>query len=321
MLSKLNNKNELEALGMGKVYRSITELIGATPIVALKKIVGEDMADIYVKLEWFNPGGSVKDRIALSMITRAEEAGQIKPGDTIIEPTSGNTGIGLALVGAALGYKVILTMPDTMSLERRSLLKGYGAQVILTPGAEGMNGAINLAKDLAKEKGYFLPQQFENLANPEIHKKTTAQEILSDMGTDIDAFVAAVGTGGTITGVGEVLKGAIPAIEIVAVEPTGSAVLSGKQKGPHKIQGIGAGFTPDVLNTGIYTSIELVDNDRAMETARQVAKQEGLLVGISSGANIAAAIAVAKRLGKGKKVLTLSPSNGERYLSTELYKD
>lgn len=304
---------------MKKIYESVTELIGKTPIVKLNNVVGEDMADIYVKLEWMNPGGSVKDRIALNMIKKAEEAGKLKPGDTIIEPTSGNTGIGLALVGAALGYKVILTMPDTMSIERRSLLKAYGAEVKLTPGAEGMNGAIKLAKDLAQEKGYFLPQQFENLANPEVHRGTTAKEILADMGTDIDAFVAAIGTGGTITGVGEVLKEAIPGIEIVAVEPTGSAVLSGKPKGPHKIQGIGAGFTPDILNTAVYSSIELVENEQAMETAREVAKQEGLLVGISSGANIAAAIAVAKRLGKGKKVLTLSPSNGERYLSTELY--
>lgn len=304
---------------MVKVYGSVTQLIGRTPIVKLNNIAGDDGADIYVKLEWFNPGGSVKDRIALNMIRKAEAAGKIKPGDTIIEPTSGNTGIGLALVGAALGYKVILTMPDTMSIERRSLLKAYGAELKLTPGAEGMNGSIKLARELSKEHGYFLPQQFENFSNPEVHRETTAKEILDDMGTDIDAFVAAIGTGGTITGVGEVLKEAIPNIEIVAVEPTGSAVLSGKPKGPHKIQGIGAGFTPDVLNTEIYTSIELIDNDQAMETARQVARQEGLLVGISSGANIAAAIAVAKRLGKGKKVLTVSPSNGERYLSTDLY--
>lgn len=304
---------------MGKVYESVTDLIGKTPIVKLHNVSGEDMADIYVKLEWMNPGGSVKDRIALNMIKNAQAAGKIKPGDTIIEPTSGNTGIGLALVGAALGYQVILTMPDTMSTERRSLLKAYGAKVKLTPGAEGMNGSIKLAKELAKEKGYFLPQQFENPSNPEVHRETTAEEILEDMGTDIDAFVASIGTGGTITGVGEVLKKAIPGIEIVAVEPTGSAVLSGKPKGPHKIQGIGAGFTPDVLNTEVYSSIELVENDQAMETAREVAKKEGLLVGISSGANIAAAIAVAKRLGKGKKVLTVSPSNGERYLSTELY--
>lgn len=312
-------KIELEALVMGKIYESVTQLIGGTPIVKLNNIAGENAADIYVKLEWFNPGGSVKDRIALNMIRKAEEAGKIKPGDTIIEPTSGNTGIGLALVGAALGYKVILTMPDTMSVERRSLLKAYGAEVKLTPGAEGMNGSINLAKELAAQNGYFLPQQFENFANPDVHRLTTAKEILDDFGTDIDAFVASIGTGGTITGVGEVLSKAIPGIEIVAVEPSGSAVLSGKAKGPHKIQGIGAGFAPAVLNTEIYSSIELVDNEEAMETARQVAKQEGLLVGISSGANIAAAITVAKRLGKGKKVLTLSPSNGERYLSTELY--
>lgn len=304
---------------MGKVYGSVTELIGRTPIVKLNNIEGDNVADVYVKLEWFNPGGSVKDRIALNMIKKAEEAGKIKPGDTIIEPTSGNTGIGLALVAAALGYKVILTMPDTMSIERRSLLKAYGAQLELTPGAEGMNGAIKLAQDLSKEKGYFLPQQFENPNNPEVHRQSTAKEILEDMGSDIDAFVAAIGTGGTITGVGEILKHSNPNIEIVAVEPTDSAVLSGKPKGPHKIQGIGAGFTPAVLNTELYSSIELVSNDEAMETAREVAKREGLLVGISSGANIAAAIAVAKRLGKGKKVLTVSPSNGERYLSTELY--
>lgn len=304
---------------MGKIYESVTQLIGGTPIVKLNNIAGDNAADIYVKLEWFNPGGSVKDRIALNMIREAEEAGKIKPGDTIIEPTSGNTGIGLALVGAALGYQVILTMPDTMSVERRSLLKAYGAEVKLTPGAEGMNGSIRLAKELAKQHGYFLPQQFENMANPAVHRVTTAKEILDDFGTDIDAFVASIGTGGTITGVGEVLSEAIPGIEIVAVEPAGSAVLSGKPKGPHKIQGIGAGFAPDVLNTNIYSSIELVDNEEAMATARAVAKEEGLLVGISSGANIAAAIAVAKRLGKGKKVLTLSPSNGERYLSTDLY--
>ena len=304
---------------MSKVYGSMMELIGNTPMVKLNNIGSEGMADIYVKLEWFNPGGSVKDRIALNMIRSAEKAGKVKPGDTIIEPTSGNTGIGLAMVGATLGYKVILTMPDTMSIERRKLLKAYGAEVMLTPGADGMNGSIKLAKDLSEEKGYFLPQQFENFANPEIHRTTTAKEILEATGPDIDAFVAAIGTGGTITGVGEVLKEANPKIEIVAVEPTGSAVLSGKAKGPHKIQGIGAGFTPVVLNTAVYDSIELVENEEAMEMARRVAKEEGMLVGISSGANIAAAIKVAKRLGKGKKVVTISPSNGERYLSTELY--
>lgn len=304
---------------MAKKYNSMIELIGNTPLVKLNKVVSEDMADVYVKLEWFNPGGSVKDRIALNMIQSAEKAGKIKPGDTIIEPTSGNTGIGLAMVGAALGYKVILTMPDTMSIERRKLLKAYGAEVMLTPGAEGMNGSIKLAQDLAQGKGYFLPQQFENLANPAIHKARTAKEILEAMGSDIDAFVAAIGTGGTITGVGEVLKEANASVEVIAVEPTGSAILSGKPKGPHKIQGIGAGFIPGVLNTDVYDSIELVENDEAMEMARRVAKEEGMLVGISSGANIAAALKVAKRLGKGKKVVTLSPSNGERYLSTDLY--
>jgi len=304
---------------MSNVYDSMMELIGNTPLVKLNKVVTDDMAEVYVKLEWFNPGGSVKDRIALSMIKSAEKAGKIKPGDTIIEPTSGNTGIGLAMVGATLGYEVILTMPDTMSVERRKLLKAYGAQVMLTPGAEGMNGSIKLAQDLAKEKGYFLPQQFENPANPAIHRNTTAKEILESMGPEIDAFVAAIGTGGTITGVGEVLKEANAKVEIIAVEPTGSAILSGKPKGSHKIQGIGAGFTPGVLNTDIYDSIELVENDEAMEMARLVAREEGMLVGISSGANIVAALKVAKRLGKGKKVVTLSPSNGERYLSTELY--
>lgn len=306
---------------MSKVYNSITDLIGNTPVVKLNNIVEEDMADIYIKLEWFNPGGSVKDRIALNMIEAAEKEGKIKPGDTIIEPTSGNTGIGLAMVGAAKGYHVILTMPDTMSVERRTLFKAYGAELMLTPGAEGMNGSIQLAKQLADEKGYFLPQQFENKANPDIHRRTTAKEILEAMGTDIDAIVSAVGTGGTLTGVGEILKESIPNIEIIAVEPKGSAVLSGKERGPHKIQGIGAGFIPKVLNTSVYSSIETVDNEVAMETARRIAKEEGILVGISSGASVAAAIEVAKRLGKGKKVLTFSPSNGERYLSTELFQD
>lgn len=304
---------------MSKLYGKITDLIGNTPIVKLNNIVDEDMADIYVKLEWFNPGGSVKDRIALNMIEKAEQDGNLKAGDTIIEPTSGNTGIGLAMVGAAKGYKVILTMPDTMSIERRKLFQAYGAELMLTPGAEGMNGAIRLAKELADEHGYFLPQQFENKANPDIHRRTTAKEILETMGTDIDAVVASIGTGGTITGVGEVLKESIPNIEVVAVEPTGSAVLSGKEKGPHKIQGIGAGFIPEILNTSVYDSIETIENETAMETSRLVARKEGVLVGISSGANIAAAIRVAKRLGKGKKVLTFSPSNGERYLSTELF--
>ncbi|HOQ17125.1 MAG TPA: cysteine synthase A [Defluviitaleaceae bacterium] len=304
---------------MSKVYNSIDELIGNTPIVKLNKLVEEGSADVYVKLEWYNPGSSVKDRIALSMINAAEQAGKIKPGDTIIEPTSGNTGIGLAMIGAARGYKVILVMPETMSIERRKLFKAFGAELILTPGTEGMTGAINKAKELVEEHGYFMPQQFENPANPEIHRNTTAKEILEAMGTDLDAFVAGIGTGGTITGCGEVLKKAIPNIEIVAVEPAKSAVLSGEKKGPHGIQGIGAGFVPEVLNTKIYDSIEKVDDEEALNYARRMAKEEGILVGISSGAAVAAALRVAKRLGKGKKVLAISPSYGERYLSTALF--
>ncbi|WP_058486796.1 cysteine synthase A [Defluviitalea phaphyphila] len=306
---------------MNKVYNSITDLIGNTPIVKLNKLVEENSAEVYVKLEWYNPGSSVKDRIALNMIEAAEKAGKIKPGDTIIEPTSGNTGIGLAMIGAAKGYRVILTMPDTMSIERRKLLKAFGAELILTPGTEGMTGAINKAKELVEKEGYFLPQQFENPANPEIHRQTTGKEILEAMGTDLDAFVAGVGTGGTITGCGEVLKEAIPNIEIVAVEPATSPVLSGEKKGPHGIQGIGAGFVPEVLNTQIYDSIEKITDNEAMETARKMAKEEGILVGISSGAAVAAALKVAKRLGKGKKVLAISPSYGERYLSTALFNE
>lgn len=304
---------------MNKVYNAIDELIGNTPIVKLNKLVEKDSADVYVKLEWYNPGSSVKDRIALSMINAAEKAGKIKPGDTIVEPTSGNTGIGLAMIGAAKGYNVILVMPETMSLERRKLFKAFGADLVLTPGSEGMSGAINKAKELVEKNGYFMPQQFENPSNPEVHRNTTAKEILEAMGTDLDAFVSGIGTGGTITGCGEVLKNAIPNIEIVAVEPAKSAVLSGQKKGPHGIQGIGAGFVPDVLNTTIYDSIEKIEDEEAMNTARRMAKEEGILVGISTGAAVAAALKVAKRLGEGKKVLAISPSYGERYLSTALF--
>lgn len=306
---------------MSKIVNRIDELIGHTPIVKLNQVVGENSAEVYVKLEWFNPGGSVKDRIALNMIQSAEEAGYLKKGDTIVEPTSGNTGIGLAMIGAARGYKVILTMPETMSIERRKLLKAFGAEVVLTPGAEGMTGAINKAKEMADEHGYFMPQQFENGANPEIHRQTTAKEILEAMGTELDAFVSGVGTGGTITGCGEMLKSKIPNLQVIAVEPTNSAVLSGEKKGPHKIQGIGAGFIPGILNTEIYDYVETIGDEEAMEMARRVAREEGILVGISSGAAIAAALKVAKRLGVGKKVLTLSPSYGERYLSTPLFED
>ena len=298
----------------------ITELIGNTPVVRLNKVAGKDDAVIWTKLESFNPGGSVKDRICLSMIEAAEKEGKIKPGATIIEPTSGNTGIGLAMVCAAKGYKLVLTMPETMSVERRMLLKAYGAELILTPGSEGMKGAVMRAEELAKEnKNYFIPQQFKNPANPEIHRRTTAQEILRQVKESIDAFVSGVGTGGTITGVGEVLKSKYPGIKIVAVEPTASPVLSGGTPGPHKIQGIGAGFIPDVLNMKIIDAIITVKDDEAKETAVRLAEKEGLLVGISSGAAAFAALKVARELGKGKTVVVIFPDTGERYLSTGLY--
>jgi cysteine synthase A len=306
---------------MKNVYKSIDQLIGNTPIVKLNHLTNENDAEVYVKLEWYNPGNSIKDRIALNMIENAEREGKIQPGDTIIEPTSGNTGIGLAMIGAAKGYKVILAMPETMSIERRKLLKAFGAKMILTPGSEGMAGAINKAKELEHEKGYYMPQQFENPSNPEIHRQTTAVEIIEAMGDELDAFVAGVGTGGTLTGCGEILKKEIPNIEIVAVEPAKSAVLSGENKGPHGIQGIGAGFVPKVLNTNIYDSIEKIEDEESLKIARRMAKEEGIHVGISSGAAVAAALKVAKRLGKGKKVLAISPSYGERYLSTPLFEE
>lgn len=302
-----------------KVANSIYELIGQTPIVKLNKIVDEDSADVYLKLEFMNPGSSVKDRIALSMIEDSEKKGLLKQGDTIIEPTSGNTGIGLAMVATAKGYKTILVMPETMSIERRNLLRAYGAELVLTPGPEGMGGAIRKASELAKENGYFMPQQFNNLANPEVHRLTTGPEIVEQMGDQLDAFISGVGTGGTISGAGAVLKEAYPGISIVAVEPEDSPVLSGGKPGPHKIQGIGAGFIPETLDTEIYDEVIQIKNDVAMETARRVAREEGILVGISSGAAVNAALQVAKKLGKGKKVLAIIPSNGERYLSTPLY--
>lgn len=305
---------------MSKLANSVTELIGRTPIVKLNHVTSENEGNVYVKLEYFNPGSSVKDRIALSMIEAAEKDGTLKPGGTIIEPTSGNTGIGLAMVAAAKGYKAILVMPETMSIERRKLLRAYGAELVLTPGPEGMKGAIAKAESLAKEKGYFLPQQFNNLANAEIHRLTTGPEILEAFeGLKLDAFLAGVGTGGTITGTGEVLKQKYPEIEIIAVEPKDSPVLSGGNPGPHKIQGIGAGFVPEVLNTEVYSSVFPVENEEAFETARKVGREEGILCGISSGAAIYAAIQTAKRLGKGSNVLAIVPSNGERYLSTPLY--
>ncbi|HFF7892572.1 TPA: cysteine synthase A [Staphylococcus aureus] len=303
-----------------KPVDNITQIIGGTPVVKLRNVVDDNAADVYVKLEYQNPGGSVKDRIALAMIEKAEREGKIKPGDTIVEPTSGNTGIGLAFVCAAKGYKAVFTMPETMSQERRNLLKAYGAELVLTPGSEAMKGAIKKAKELKEEHCYFEPQQFENPANPEVHELTTGPELLQQFeGKTIDAFLAGVGTGGTLSGVGKVLKKEYPNIEIVAIEPEASPVLSGGEPGPHKLQGLGAGFIPGTLNTEIYDSIIKVGNDTAMEMSRRVAKEEGILAGISSGAAIYAAIQKAKELGKGKTVVTVLPSNGERYLSTPLY--
>ncbi len=301
-----------------RVANSVVELIGKTPIVKLNRLTDDNAADVYVKLEYFNPGSSVKDRIALAMVEAALEKGDLKEGDTIIEPTSGNTGIGLAMVAAAKGLKAVLVMPDTMSLERRNLLRAYGAELVLTPGAEGMKGAIAKANELAKENGYFVPQQFENPANPQIHRETTGKEIVEQM-DQLDAFISGIGTGGTITGAGEVLKEKFSDIKIYAVEPTDSPVLSGGKPGPHKIQGIGAGFVPEVLNTTVYDGIIKIDNEEAFEHARRAGREEGILCGISSGAAIAAALKVAKELGKGKKVLAILPDNGERYLSTALY--
>ncbi|WP_430616431.1 cysteine synthase A [Enterococcus sp. DIV0176] len=307
---------------MPQIYQAITDLIGETPIVKLNKIVPEDSAEVYVKLEFFNPGGSVKDRIALSMIEKAEQDGSLKPGDTIIEPTSGNTGIGLAMVGAAKGYRVIIVMPETMSMERRLLMKAYGAELILTPGADGISGSIREAERLAKEHDYFLPLQFENPANPEIHEKTTGPEIQAAFGVaGLDAFVSGIGTGGTITGAGHELKRVYPEIKVIGVEPAESAVLEGKPAGPHKIQGIGTGFIPNTLDTKVYDEILPITGEEAMETSRKVGRQEGFLVGISSGAAIAAGLKIAKELGKGKKVLVIVPDNGERYLSTALYQE
>ncbi|RCW63026.1 cysteine synthase A [Saliterribacillus persicus] len=302
-----------------KVAQSMTELIGNTPIVKLNRTADPEGAEIYLKLEFMNPGSSVKDRIALAMIEAAEEEGHLKKGDTIIEPTSGNTGIGLALVAAVKGYKAVLVMPDTMSTERRNLLKAYGAELVLTPGAEGMKGAIAKAGELQEKHGYFMPQQFNNVANPAVHARTTGKEIVEQMGDQLDAFVSGIGTGGTITGAGKVLKKHFDNIHIVAVEPEDSAILSGGKPGPHKIQGIGAGFVPEVLNTEVYDEVITVSNDQAYETAREAARKDGLLGGVSSGAAIYAAKQVAKKLGKGKKVLAVIPSNGERYLSTPLY--
>jgi cysteine synthase A len=297
---------------------TILDLVGGTPLVRLNRLPANGSAKVWAKLEAFNPGGSVKDRIGKAMIEDAEESGLLKPGDVIVEPTSGNTGIGLAMVAAVKGYRIILVMPDTLSVERRMLLKAYGAELVLTPGAEGMKGAIAKAEELLHQHKGFMPQQFKNPSNPEIHRRTTAAEILTQVG-QLDAFVAGVGTGGTLTGVGEILKDTLPEVQVVAVEPASSPVLSGGSAGKHKIQGIGAGFVPDVLNREIIDEIVRVEDGDALETARRLAKEEGILAGISSGAAAWAAIQVAERLGEGHVVVTVLPDTGERYLSTGLF--
>lgn len=304
------------------IAKSVTDLIGKTPLVELNRLTEGLSARVVVKLEYANPASSVKDRIALSMIDDAEKSGLLTKDTTIVEATSGNTGIGLAMVAAARGYRLVITMPESMSLERRALLRAYGAKLVLTPAAEGMGGAIAKANELAAQDGYFMPRQFDNLANPQIHRTTTAEEIWADTDGQVDIFVSGVGTGGTVTGVGETLKAKKEAIQIVAVEPLASPVLSGGEKGPHPIQGIGAGFIPSVLNTDIYDEVIKVANEDAFSVARDMATKEGLLVGISSGAAVSAALELAAREeNAGKLIVVIIPSSGERYLSTALFAD
>jgi len=303
-----------------RIYDNIAQVIGQTPIVRLNRMPRDGWAEMLVKLESFNPGGSVKDRIGLSMIEAAEREGRLKPGGTIVEPTSGNTGIGLAMVGAAKGYKVILTMPEEYSAERVTLLRAYGAQVVLTPRAEAMQGAIDKAEELVRQHpDYFMPQQFRNPANPEVHRKTTAKEILDVLGDKLDALVVGLGTGGTATGTGEILKQKIKSLKVFAIEPAESPVFSGGKAGPHKIQGIGAGFIPEVFNRKVVDRFIPVSYDDARNAARRLAEQEGILCGISSGAILHASCTVAQELGRGKRLLAILPDTGERYLSTELF--
>ena len=308
-----------------KTYKNITDLIGNTPLVELNNITNKNelLANVYGKVEFFNPGGSIKDRIAKAMIEDAERQGILKEGSVIIEPTSGNTGIGLAMVAASKGYRIIITMPSTMSIERRNLMKAYGAEVVLTDGAKGMKGAIEEAERLANEiPNSFMPKQFDNKINPEIHFKTTGPEIWNDTDGNIDIFVAGVGTGGTISGIGRYLKSKNPRVKIIAVEPSSSPVLSGGKPGSHKIQGIGAGFVPNTLDTSIFDEIIKVENEDALEMGRNIAKKQGVLVGISSGANVWASIEVAKRIeNKGKTIVTILPDTGERYLSTAMFSE
>ncbi len=309
---------------MSTIFNSVTELVGNTPLLKLKRVVPEDAADVYVKLEFKNPAGSVKDRIALAMIEKAERDGKLKKGGTIVEPTSGNTGIGLAMVAAAKGYHIIIVMPETMSVERRKLMKGYGAELILTPGSDRMKGSIAKAEELVKEKGYFMPMQFDNPENPNIHELTTGPEIISAMngiGKAIDAFIAGVGTGGTLSGIGRALKKENPNTKVYVLEPSESPLLKDGKTGKHGIQGISAGFIPSNLDKNIYDGVIEVSTDEAMNTARKTAKKEGFLPGISAGANVHGAIELAKKLGKGHTVVTVIPDGGDRYLSTALFND
>lgn len=302
------------------IYDNIVELIGGTPMVRLQRIVPDGAAEVYVKLEMFNPSGSVKDRAAFNLIDTAEKQGHLKPGGTIIEPTSGNTGIGLAMIAASKGYRAILIMPDNMSKERINILKAYGAEVVLTPSSERMPGSIAKALELKEQiPGSFIPQQFENHANPDIHRVTTAPEILKQMEGGLDAFVATAGTGGTITGTGEELRKHLPNLHIAVVEPQGSPVLSGGQPGPHKLVGTSPGFVPDILNTDVYDEIIQIADEEAIQTVRDLAQKEGILVGPSSGASVFAAIRVAKNLGAGKRVVCIAPDTGERYLSMDIF--